>query len=846
MSSRTMLFRRTLSGRGVTTLLAFWVYGCSDDGSNQTAPAQDAGVDAAVSTPSTPSTDDSLPSPTSSMSSRGNETSNDSRPELTSSADGPDPVDAAIDTSAASDGGSTTWPASSEATMSVDTLAADAGMTPIDWTDPPTGIDCVEPENCVNGAHALTAGYADTCAIESDGTLWCWGSANEMGSEAGCAVKTNGTVWCWGYATSSLFGPNSEVVELDGYTPVYQASEALQIPNLTDVKAVAIGYDHICALDEDGAVWCWGNNAFGQLGADGLASSATPVRVDELPPARQISSNGDSTCVVAVTGDVYCWGANSSGQLGDGSEVPEYAYEHPELFSATPLKVNGLDDIVKVTSHYATVCALASNGGVSCWGALNWVGLAEAPSSVPVAIAAWDGAKDISVGAGHACAIVADGRVSCVGDSSLGQLGAVSLDPMTPIFADGVDDAAMIAAGGYHTCVVHETGQLSCWGDDSDGQLGDGTLGLGRSYTPLPVLSDAAFVAVTIGESACGLKATGGVSCWGNNMHGELGVSPEILPVTATPRDIPALEDVTAISGGMGHFCAVNQDGTVSCWGDNTSGQLGDSTFTEEYSASPVAVEGLSGVVAIQSSFAFNCALLDGGTVSCWGGNFAGQLGRDANDVWFDATPTPVPGVTNAVELTVSMYNACVRHDNDDVTCWGGNYSHQFGPDSEDPSPPVAVAAMAGAESIAAGVSYVCRVNSDGTVACTGTQFDPGGEGDAGSDGGVDNSLITPIEGLTNVASISPGCALRNDGSIACWEDDSPRVTPLNDAGMPVLGEFAGLDAASYLNVSHKNADGCAVLAADSSLVCWGGNSYGQLGTGEMAWRGQPSVRPHH
>lgn len=852
MFLQVTLARRNWCCRTIPTLLGLATLGCSDDGTTPIAPPREAGVDAAV-TGDSPDTSVSTSSEQTSIAS-ASDTAASTVTALTSET---------RDAAASSPPGNSTPDAAGATSTTADGPDADAGDVTIDWSSPPSGVTCVDAEDCVNGLDALGATRTETCAVKSDGSLWCWGAASEFidgapvpskrgelsevvsvhsAATASCAVKANGSVWCWGYSEAKLFGPSSELVSLGGYWEVYQASEPVQISGLSNVKSIAVGRQHVCAVDETGGVWCWGNNAYGQLGVSDLGSSVAPTHVAGLPKARRITSNGDSTCVVALNGDVYCWGENSRGQLGNGAELPEYAYVYGELSSAAPVKVN-ISDVTELTSSYDAVCATTSDDVVACWGGLGGVGLGVAPTSVPAVIDDWQGAQAVAIGDAHACAIVADGRVSCVGDGGQGQIGAVAAYPPTSVFVEDVADAVMIAAGGAHTCVVHATGEVSCWGDDVQGQLGDGVVGLSGSDTPLPVASNLPFASVAVGATTCGVTTAGDVSCWGSNRFGELGVSPDALLVSAKPRDMTELDDVSAVSGGEGHLCSLHDDGTVSCWGDNTYGQLGDSEFDEVWSATPIAVQALSGVVAIEASGGFTCALLDGGTVSCWGVNSAGQLGRDVNDVAFDPTPTAVPNVADAVDLVVGMYHACVRHENGDATCWGGNYFRQFGPNTEDPSPPVVVPALAGAESLATSWGYVCRVNDDGTVGCTGTaSFGGAAEGDAGAENGaVDNSVVTPI-GLTNVASVSPSCALRNDGTIACWDAWFLPPPSFQDAGVNPFVEFPELGAASYLAASSDGSNACAVLDADSSLVCWGDNSFGELGTGEMAWRKEPAL----
>lgn len=772
-----------------------------------------------------------------------------------------DPVEAGTgvtDPTSGTDTASSSGETSTEFQSSIveDTSETGTSLPPIDWSVPPLGVTCADPSNCVNKAGALDLDSLDTCAIKADGIVWCWGAPLQVdwtvGPEPGpvphaidgltdavslgshysvrCAVKADGTLWCWGNSFAPVFGPDAEETSFDyyGYSYTqYSAPEPVLKPELSHVKSVVVGYGHMCALDEEGSVWCWGDGSYyGQLG-DGTADiRATPMRVEGLPQIRHLAGTQNTTCAASVAGEVYCWGPSTSGELGDGSELPEPPY-YELTYSAVPIKVAGVQDVVTLKSGYFNFCAITAAQQVACWGGLAGSSLNEVDTSSPVVIDFWAGAKDVSASDYHACAVLSDGRISCVGDYRFGQTGAVTRDPTTPVFVESIDDAVMVSVGDEVSCAVVASGEVLCWGDDAYGQLGDGTVGLVESSEPLAVASDDAFSAVAVGDSVCGLKTNGELSCWGANFNGELGVDPLLLAASATPVDGPTLPGITSVSGGDGHFCALLEDASVSCWGDNTLGQLGDPLVTELWSSTPIQVADLSGVTAIDSSYNFGCALLDGGTVSCWGDNSAGQLGLDPVEVPFSAAATSVPDVTDAIEIVAGPYHVCARRSDASVMCWGGNYFSQFGPNTVDPALPMIVPAFEGAKAIGAETGVTCLINSDDTVSCT--QWAP-----TATDAGVENDPIL-VEGLSNVASISPRCALRNDGSIACWAEDW--VEPPADGGALPLTEFPELGPASQLSGRGTK---CAVLSGDSSIVCWGSNWNGNLGTGATRWRSNP------
>jgi alpha-tubulin suppressor-like RCC1 family protein len=133
----------------------------------------------------------------------------------------------------------------------------------------------------------------------------------------------------------------------------------------------------------------------------------------------------------------------------------------------------------------------------------------------------------------------------------------------------------------------------------------------------------------------------------GDNTYGQLGDGMPICPAPRrrgehrpfpVPVTVVGISTAVAVTASDGyHSCAVLQDGTVRCWGDNVSGQLGDGTRTG--ASMPVTVTGISTAVKVSSGDFHTCALLQGGTVSCWGLNTYGQLDRTTT-AWLRSPPS--------------------------------------------------------------------------------------------------------------------------------------------------------------------------------------------------------------
>lgn len=336
-------------------------------------------------------------------------------------------------------------------------------------------------------------------------------------------------------------------------------------------KLVA-GYAHTCALI-DGAVKCWGDNHFGQLGNQTKTSSNRPVAVDGLDQGvLELTAGQNHTCALLNGGEVRCWGDNRYGQLGDRSTID----------GLTPRAVFGLGrGVQSISAGQYHTCAVIS-GAVLCWGSNRRGQLGNGTtiqSLLPVQVKTLtQGVIAVAAGAAHTCAIVADG-VRCWGYNYAGQLGDGTIsDRHIPVPVKSIESTPIsISAGGYHTCVAMSDGVL-CWGYNGSGQLGDRT----RTNRLVPVPTQG--LGEAIGKMSSGLYHTcvtlpsGGAKCWGYNATGQLGDGTRDNHSFAVP--VHGLTGaVESVGTGYNHSCAL-VDGHVRCWGENNLGQFGDHSTT--------------------------------------------------------------------------------------------------------------------------------------------------------------------------------------------------------------------------------------------------------------------------
>ncbi len=322
-----------------------------------------------------------------------------------------------------------------------------------------------------------------------------------------------------------------------------------------------------------------------------------------------------------------------------------------------------------------------------------------------------------SIGNAHVCAIKPDDTLWCWGDANFGALGkgTTSPDEPAPIAVPGMSDVVQVVAGSAHTCALKKDQSVWCWGDNTYGQIGDGTASVTPVASPyhLASLTDVKrlILAGKTSHETCVLKTDNTVWCWGNNALGLIGTGAS-GPSISTPTHIAGLDHTVQITGGLLHRCGRKSDGTVLCWGDNGSGQLGDNTTTPDLI--PKTVPGLGGVIDIEAGLYHNCALINDGTVRCWGRGDEGQLGDGASATRLVATA--IPAFSSVKAVTAGHNHSCALMSDATVQCWGNNNQGQLGDGTILPqASPQAVPAFSGGNLIEAGpyVTGVMKTNGE-------------------------------------------------------------------------------------------------------------------------------------
>ncbi|RKH49818.1 RCC1 domain-containing protein, partial [Corallococcus llansteffanensis] len=302
-------------------------------------------------------------------------------------------------------------------------------------------------------------------------------------------------------------------------TPLSQPS---QVNGLPAIKAIAAGIAHSLALDVDGNVWAWGQNASGQAGLGTAGGTVlVPTRVAALSSIQAIAANGNFSLALGADGRLWAWGQNASGQVGTGNTSASVA---------TPGVVQGLP----------TVRAMAA-------------------------------------GVNHALALDADGKVWGWGLNTSAQVGtgATSAAVLAPVLVAGLPRAKAVAAGAGHSLIIDEQfGNVWAWGQNTFGQVGTGSTSATPVVTPLPVNGVFAVTALVAGHnSSMALIGNGLAVAWGHNVSGQLGNGGTAN--SASPVGVTGVSDATALAAGAQHALALRPGCPVWTWGNNGQGQLG-------------------------------------------------------------------------------------------------------------------------------------------------------------------------------------------------------------------------------------------------------------------------------
>jgi len=363
-----------------------------------------------------------------------------------------------------------------------------------------------------------------------------------------------------------------------GITPIKQAQSAVW-------QSVSAGFSHSAAIKNDGTLWAWGLNDFGQVGDGSVTNRYIPVQISTATNWQSVSVGYYYTLAIKSDGTLWGWGFNECGQLGDGT----------------------------------------TNGKM-----------------LPAQIGTSTDWRLVSAGGGHSVAIKNDGTLWAWGNNAAGQLGdGTTTNRFSPVQIGSSTDWKSVSAGHIcyiesypncnymyeHTVAVKNNGTLWTWGYNSNGQLGDGSRTDRKS--PLQIGTATNWQSVSAGPNyTVAIKNDGTLWAWGNNFSGQLGDGTKTEKTS--PVQIGFSSNWQSVTSGHlsfdanhtnkyigGHTVAIKSDGTLWAWGGNNDGQLGDGTTAEKNS--PVQVGTSANWQSVSASNRYTDAIKNDGTLWTWG-----------------------------------------------------------------------------------------------------------------------------------------------------------------------------------------------------------------------------------
>jgi alpha-tubulin suppressor-like RCC1 family protein len=652
-----------------------------------------------------------------------------------------------------------------------------------DGSTPTTGSPLVAPGQTVRIApntvvNAIAYGEGYPYSLITTGTYS--GIAQiSAGSTHSLAVKTDGSLWGWGSNATGQLGNGNK---LDQWYPMPLGITS----GTTLVVSISAGGGHSLAVTSDGKLWAWGDNTYGQTG---VSSTGTDILTPSL-----VSTGGTTIVAVAAGGmhslaltsgsTVLAFGYNANGQLGNSGTTSSY----------TPVVVTGLSNIVAIAAGYDFSAALTDDGTIWTWGdnAEGACGISTGVNiTTPTQVTGFLGVTAIAAGYDHMLALKNDSTLWAWGSNSRGQEGSplgsgYEAVQVALAFSSYLTNVVSVSAGTTYSIALRNDGSIWGWGDNQNGELG--ISGSSEVIFASEVSGTSNGQVASAGQHTLIGNADGTITCFGLNSHGQLAVgSTNNISMPLTSDAVVALQPPQpSFSPDSGNY-SVSQTVTVSCTDSlatvmyTTDGSLPSLTATDSFAITSGDNVTISGPEILRAR-AFHAGILPG--------------------------PVKSAAYHMGYQMLASVGHSILLDGSGNVYTWGSNESY--------PS-----------NSSASGVLGL-GWNADDQVY---PQFVSGVPGPGLSIGTGPNNCAVVIKSGTAAGTIW-GWGDNTYNQLGLWNSGSLSGTAVQVSG-------SGTIVAVSCGLEHMVG-----LTSSGSVITWGGDGYGQLGNGTTEYSASAATVP--
>jgi alpha-tubulin suppressor-like RCC1 family protein len=689
----------------------------------------------------------------------------------------------------------------------------------------------------------VNAGTVQSLAIKTDGTLWGWGqngnghlglgdtitrsSPVQVGTRTwkeirsyydfSMGIQSDNTLWAWGYNGDGNLGLGDKTRRL---SPVQVGTETYWKSLMDNTNYASSPFLFFSmAIKNDGTLWGWGLNTYGQLGLGNTTSYSSPVQVGTRTDWNFIAGGDYFSVGITTSGTIWSWGRNHLGQLGLGDNITR----------SSPVQIGTLSNWVSASLGDGIGVIINNTGDAYALG-INSLGVdtTNVNRSNPIVVGpeVW---KDVSTSTGysHTIAVKSDGTLWGWGTGNYGELGQ---DPYNIYQVDSGTTWVSASNGGTGTISLKSDGTMWAWGQNS-GQLGLGDI-VTRS-SPVQVGTRLWKVVHGSNGASFGIRDDDTLWSWGSNVSFELGLNLASSANRSSPVQI-GTRTWSKISGRVQSIAAIRSDGTLWSWGINNNGGLGVNDTINRSSPVQVGIETNWSYVSPGNQFMI--ALKTDGTLWSWGLNSSGQLGT--GDTTSISTPVQVGTRTWSKIESNNTTSYGIRSDGT-LWGWGNNGStYLLGllSDTANRSSPTQIGTRTDWKDIFTGGSsngaiYVLR--NDGTLWQIGSS--------ALIDGinyGNFNRYQSPVQLGTRTdwkLAYPRGLTGTNQGGMFINNSNEMYAGPAVDVSFHVypsrlVSRASPVQIGTETNWASVNAKGgiaSTALKTDGTLWGWGNNGYG-------------------